>query len=40
MRMSRHEEVEFDLLKGIAGFKMTSTFQQVTREQFTRVLRF
>ena len=40
MKLYNGEEIEFDLLKGIAGFKLTSTFQQITRDNFTRKLRF
>ena len=39
-RMYEGEQVEFDLLKGCAGFALTSTFEQVTRSNFTRKLKF
>ena len=40
MRMTTGEEFTFNLLKGCAGFQMTNTFNQVTRDQFVRKLSF
>ena len=40
MRMTTGEEFTFNLLNSIAGFQMTNTFNQVTRDQFVRKLSF
>ena len=40
MNLYNGNEVEFDLLKGCAGFKLTNTFEQYTRDNFSRKLRF